>query len=123
VVAGQIAGVIALWTQLYTFEEAVPRALAFAAWAVLLAAIAVLAVHVTPRRLSRFWERLDHGCERSLGDLVEDDEVEIVVELSEALRSQRERLRRAVRLSVALGLCGLAIAAVAYVVDKAAYPP
>jgi hypothetical protein len=123
VVAGQVAGVIALWTQLYTFEEAVPKALAFLAWGLLLASIAVLAIRITPRRLSIFWERLDRGGELSTRALEESDEAQIIEELSDALRSQRERLRRAVRTSVLLGIAGLALAAVAYMVDKAVYGP
>jgi hypothetical protein len=123
VVAGQIAGVIALWTQLYTFEEALPKAFAWLAWTVLLVGIAVLGMRITPRRLSVFWRQLDLSSESSLEPLDEGDEVAILGELSAALRSQRERLQRAVRTSVVLGIAGLGLAALAYVVDKAFYAP
>ena len=44
-------------------------------------------------------------------------------ELSAALRSQRDRLERAIRTSVALGIAGLGVVALAYVVDKGLYAP
>lgn len=74
-----------------------------------------------PRRLSVFWQQLDIGTALSAGSLDEEDEERILAELSSALRSQRERLQRAVRASVALGLIGLGLAAVAYAVDKGLY--
>jgi hypothetical protein len=122
VVAGQIAGLIALWTQLYTFEEAVPKSLVWAAWAVLILSIGVLGLRITPRRLATFWRRLDQGwgarCDEPLD---EAEEAAIVDELTAALRAQRDRLQRAVKVSVSLGLVGLALAAIAYIVDKAFY--
>ncbi len=123
VVAAQIAGMIGLWTQLYTFEESVPATLAWLAWGVLLASITVLAARITPRRLSAFWRRLDSSGEIWPESLEESDEAQIIEELSAALRSQRERLQRAVRTSVALGIVGLGLAALAYVVDKGLYAP
>jgi hypothetical protein len=59
VVAAQITGLIALWTQLYTFEGRVSAALAWIAWGVLLLSIGLLGYRITPRRLSEFWQRLD----------------------------------------------------------------
>jgi hypothetical protein len=122
VVAAQIAGLIALWTQLYTFEEAIPRSLVWAAWVTLIASITVLGMRITPRRLAAFWQRLDQGwggrCDEPLD---EPGEAAIVDELAAALRAQRDRLQRAVKTSVALGLLGLALAALAYVLDKAFY--
>jgi hypothetical protein len=118
VVAGQIAGLIALWTQLHTFEETLPKAFAWAAWGLLLASITVLGIRITPRRLSRFWQQLDLGREVCAEPLDENDEVKIVDDLGDALREQRDRLRRAIQLSVALGLAGLGAAALGFVVDK-----
>jgi hypothetical protein len=57
VVAAQTAGLIALWVALYTYEEAVPKGFAWAAWSMLLLSIAWLGRLATPRRLARFWER------------------------------------------------------------------
>jgi hypothetical protein len=55
--------------------------------------------------------------------LEEADEVEIVAELTTALRRQRDRIQFAVRSSVALGIVVLTLAAVAFVVDKGFYSP
>jgi hypothetical protein len=122
VVAAQIAGLIALWTQLYTFEEAVPRSLVWAAWVVLILSIVLLGMRISPRRLAFFWRRLDQGWgERCDDPLDEPGEAAIVDELTGALRTQRDRLQKAVQGSVGLGLVGLALASLAYVVDKAFY--
>jgi hypothetical protein len=122
VVAAQIAGLIALWTQLYTFEEPVPKSLVWAAWAVLILSIGLLGLRITPRRLAIFWRRLDQGWgERCDEPLDEPGEADIVDELTVALRAQRDRLQKAVKSSVSLGLVGLTLAAVAYIVDKAFY--
>jgi hypothetical protein len=120
ILAAQIAGLIALWTQLYTFEEAVPRTLAWTAWVTLLASIAVLGTLVTPRRLSGFWEGIDAGAAVTQDDAPER---EIIDGLSTTLRLHRDRLARALRRSIALGIVGLAVAALAYVVDKGLYAP
>jgi hypothetical protein len=123
VLAAQVAGLIALWTQLSTFEEAVPKALAWLAWATLIGSIGLLGMSITPRRLAAFWKRLDlsHGiCAESLD---ESDEAKIIDDLSTALRAQRDRIQRAIRVSTALGLAGLGLVALAYVVDKGLYPP
>lgn len=122
VVAAQIAGLIALWTQLYTFEERVPAALAWIAWGVLLLSIGLLGYRITPRRLSEFWQRLDARSSSPCDDPLEEaEEVEIVAELTAALRAQRDRIHWAVRSSVALGIFGMALVALAYVVDKGLY--
>ena len=122
VIAAQIAGLIALWTQLYTFEETIPKSLVWAAWVVLILSICVLGLRITPRRLSDFWRRLDQGwgarCDEPLD---EPGEAAIVDELTNALRARRDALQRAVRISVFLGLTGLTLAAIAYIVDKALY--
>jgi hypothetical protein len=124
VVAAQIAGVIALWTQLHTFEEAVPATLAWGAWGILLVSISLLGFRITPRKLAEFWERLDARTSSPCDDPLEEaDEVEIVAALTTALRRQRDRIQFAVRSSVALGIVGLTLAAVAFVVDKGFYSP
>lgn len=122
VVAAQIAGVIALWTQLSTFEEQVPAALAWSAWVVLLVSICLLGARITPRRLADFWERLDTRASPPFDEpLDEADEAQIVQELTDALRVHRDRIQFAVRSSVLLGIAGLGLAALAYVVDKGLY--
>jgi hypothetical protein len=96
-----------------------PKALAWAAWILLLSSITVLGVRITPRRLSRFWQQLDLGTDICAQPLEESDELKIVDDLGDALREQRDRLRRAIQLSVALGLAGLGAAALGFVLDKA----
>ena len=60
---------------------------------------------------------------KSLAEYGEMKEAGIVAELSTALRAQRDRLQRAVRTSVGLGIAGLVLTALAYVVDKGFYAP
>jgi hypothetical protein len=89
---------------------------------VLILSIGLLGMRITPRRLFVFWRRLDDGwgerCDEPLDEL---GEAAIVDDLTAALRAQRDRLQSGVKASVALGLVGLALAAAAYVVDKAFY--
>jgi hypothetical protein len=99
--------VIALWTQLGTFEEGVPKAFAWLAWAALLVSIGILAVRITPRRLSDFWRHLDLSTAAATQALDEGEEEKIIDELSNAFRSQRDGLQRAVRTSVLIGLTAL----------------
>ncbi|MGH3024520.1 MAG: hypothetical protein ACRDNI_12755 [Gaiellaceae bacterium] len=124
VVAAQLAGVIALWTQLYTFEETAPQALAWTAWGVVLVSIGLLGLRISPRRLSVFWQVLDAGWDSPWeAPLDEAQEAGIVESLATALRAQRDRLQRAVQTSVALGVLGLGLTALAYLVDKGLYAP
>jgi hypothetical protein len=124
VVAGQIAGLIALWTQLSTFEEALPHAFAWAGWGLITIAIWILALRVTPRRLSRFWRHLDdRSATRSDEPLEETEEATLIQELTLALREQRDHLQTGIRFSVALGMVGLALAVIGYIVDKGFYAP
>jgi hypothetical protein len=48
IVPAQLAGAIALWTQLYTFEETIPRTLAWISWAALIVGLIVAAWITTP---------------------------------------------------------------------------
>jgi methylphosphotriester-DNA--protein-cysteine methyltransferase len=50
--------------------------------------------------------------------LEEADETKILTNLSDALRTHRDRLQLAIRQSVVLGLTGLGSAALGYVLDK-----
>ncbi|MCA1677707.1 MAG: hypothetical protein LC777_01555 [Actinobacteria bacterium] len=120
IVAGQVAGLIALWSALWTFDDGVPRVLAWAAWAMLLVGITWLGRLITPRRLAAFWERLriDDLLERT-EPLDAMSEAQILRDLSDALSGQIERLRRGVHVSVIFGLSSLTIAALAYVIDQA----
>jgi hypothetical protein len=124
VVAAQVAGLIALWTQLYTFEEALPKAFGWAAWSLLLISISWLGRLVTPRRLARFWDRC-----RIEGRLLrlktasfdEDEEAQLIQDLGETLSAQIRNLRQGSHISIVLGLAALGAAAAGFVVDKAFY--
>jgi hypothetical protein len=119
IAAGQIAGLIALWTQLHTFEAGPPRSLAWAAWAVLLFAIVRLAPLVTPRRLARFWKGLPVKGALTSGDCIDcDAEARLIVELTEATERQMNRIRSGLNVSIALGCLALGFAALGYVIEK-----
>jgi hypothetical protein len=126
VVAAQVAGLIALWTQLYTFEETLPHAFGWAAWSLLVISIGWLGRLVTPRRLARFWERC-----RIEGRLLklksasfdEDEEAQLIQDLGETLSAQIRDLRHGTHVSIVLGLVALGVAAAGYAVDKAFYGP
>lgn len=124
VVAAQVAGLIALWTQLGDFENGPPEVMAWTAWAILLGSITALGLVVTPRRVTRFWNRLaTSSLLVTKSALDEEDELEMIDDLCEALRAQRESLHRMLRASITLGLVALGVAGLAYVVEKGFYAP
>ncbi len=124
VAAAQVAGFVALWTQLWTFENGPPRVLAWLAWAVLLAAVALLAPVITPRRLARFWSRILPRAGQAVGETVDTDaELVIVQDVIEQLARQYERMFRSLRISIGAALVGVGVAALAYIVEKAFYAP
>jgi hypothetical protein len=119
IAAGQIAGLIAIWTQLDTFEAGLPHSLAWAAWAVLLLAIVRLAPLVTPRRLARFWKGLPVMGALTSGECIDcDAEAQLIVELTEATERQMNRIRSGLNISIALGCVALGLAALGYVIEK-----
>jgi hypothetical protein len=114
--AAQVAGFIALWTQLSSFEQGAPRVLAWIAWGILLAAVIWLAPVVMPRRLGRFWSSIVSGA----GDAVAPEaELAVVKDLIENLANQYGHLFRHLRISIRLSVAGVLIAAIAYIVEKA----
>ena len=123
VVAAQVAGLIALWTQLGNFENGPPEVLAWAAWAILLGSIVGLGIVVTPRRVNRFWTALSNSTATSESQLDEAGELELIDTLAELLREQRDSIHGLLQLSIALGLAALVVAGLAYVAEKAFYAP
>jgi hypothetical protein len=119
VLAAQIAGLIAIWSQLHTFDRGVPRSLVWAAWTFALAAPVRLAPLVTPKRLTRFWSGLPIR-DRLQRDGRVDCEMEarLITELSGAAEDQMRRIRRGLAQSILLGLLGLGLAALGYLVEK-----
>jgi hypothetical protein len=119
VVAAQIAGLIAIWTQLGSFESGLPRSLIWVAWACLLLAIARLAPLVTPRRLTRFWASLPVKAALQNRESIDcDAESKLITDLTEAAERQMNRVRQGLSQSIALGCLALGLAALGYVIEK-----
>lgn len=124
ILAAQIAGTIALWTTLFTFENGPPRVLAWIALGVLIGSVALLGAFMRPSRVVRFWDRVvpdDLFAARRSVSL--DEEARAVAAISATMRGHRDQLERGVAVSVPLGIVALALLAVAYAIEKAWYPP
>jgi len=118
VAAAQVAGFVALWTQLSTFAHGAPRVLAWVAWAILLVSVSSLAPVVTPRRLGRFWGSIVKGAGEAVAP---ETELSVVEGLIEDLAAYYGRMFRHLRLSIRLALAGVLVAAIAYIVEKVFY--
>jgi hypothetical protein len=121
IAAAQVAGLIALWTQLGTFENGPPRVLAWSAWGLLVASVSLLAPMVTPRRLARFWEGMLTTDILAIDSTAKEEE--IIRALSVTMEGHMRRVRRGMTASVAIAVIALAVAALAYVLEKAFYAP
>lgn len=121
VAAAQVAGLIALWTQLGTFEDGPPEVLAWLAWGLLIVSVSLLAPTVTPRRLARFWEGMLTTDILAIDSTAKEEE--IVRSLSEAMEGHMRRVRRGMAASVVIAVLALAAVALAYVLEKAFYAP
>jgi hypothetical protein len=111
VAAIQLAGLISIWTQLYTFDEALGVALVWTAWAMLVVAVAVMASLVVPRPLATGWRRVleKARCE---------DEAELRAEIFQACCRRVLRLHRGLQATIPLSAIALVLIAVAYIVEK-----
>ena len=119
VLAAEVAGLIAVWSQLHTFERGLPRSLVWAAWGFTLAAPIRLGPLVTPKRLGRFWAGLPAKDTLQRGDHIDGKaEARLIMDLSEAAERQMARIRRGLAQAIALSLIGLALAALGYVIEK-----
>jgi hypothetical protein len=124
VAAAQVAGFVALWTQLWTFENGPPRVLAWCAWALVFVSIAFLSPVITPRRLGRFWGTiLPSAGAAAAGNVSPAQEFDVVRGLIDELDRQYRRMYRALRVSIVFSLGGVAIAALAYIIEKGFYAP
>ena len=124
VLAAQVAGLITLWTQLYTFEESAPKVLAWIAFVVFMISVSALGLLVRPRRIVRFWDRaLPDEIFRGAARTTPADEAGALEQVSTALRRQRDGLERGLRVSVPLGIAALGLVATAFAIDKAFYGP
>jgi hypothetical protein len=124
VLAAQVAGTIALWTQLHTFEEGLPEVMAWVALIAFVVSICFLGLFLRPRRLMRFW---DHAIPDEVFSVkrpvTPDEEAGFIDHISTAMRRQRDLLERGLRVSIPLGVLALCLITVAYAVDKRWYPP
>jgi hypothetical protein len=123
VVAAQVAGLIALWTQLGQFENGPPEVLAWTSWAILVVSIVGLGVVITPRKVNRFWTALSDSAPTSTSQLDEAGELELINRLADLLREQRAKMHGLLQLSIVLGVSALVVAGLAYVAEKAFYAP
>jgi hypothetical protein len=121
IAAAQVAGLIALWTQLGTFENGPPEVLAWLAWGLLVVSVSLLAPTVTPRRLARFWEGMLTTDILAIDSTAKEEE--IVRSLSVAMEGHMRRVRRGMAASVVIAVLALAAVALAYVLEKAFYAP
>jgi hypothetical protein len=95
--------------------------LAWIAWATLLGALGSLAPVVTPRRLARFWAAILPRAGDAVGQTVPvAEELKVVEDLIESLAAQYKRMYHHLRMSIALSLLGVGLAALAYVIEKTA---
>jgi hypothetical protein len=121
IVPAEVAGLIALWTQLGNFDS--PRAIvvAWLAWGMLIAGILVLGTLIMPSRLDRFWDGLvpPEIVLSDLGPCAPEREAAIAAHMSTALHGQIDRLRRGFRFAVWIGCAALVLIAIAYVLEKA----
>jgi hypothetical protein len=124
VLAAEVAGTIALWTQLYTFEDGPPEVMAWVALIIFIGSISFLGIFLRPRRVVRFWDRAIPDelflVKRPVGL---EEESDVIAHISSSMRQQRDLLESGIRVSVPLALIGLLLVLVAYGVDKRWYPP
>jgi hypothetical protein len=120
VVPAQVAGLIALWTQIHTFDRAPALVLIWGAWATEIVAILILAHLVMPSRLAKFWAGLipPEVVLAELKPLSPDDEGAIAARMSATLHAQIDRLRRGFRLAVGMSTLALVLTAVGYVIER-----
>jgi hypothetical protein len=116
IVPTQLAGAIALWTQLYTFEEAIPHALAWAAWSLLIVGLIVAAWITTPGRIRR-----DSVVGYGLESRPKTNRDELVGEISGILHARVRVLHLGMRISVGISILALTLVVLAYALDKTYY--
>jgi hypothetical protein len=115
-VPAQVAALIALWTQLYTFEETLPRTLVWIAWSVLIVALAGAAWLITPGRVHRR-SIVHYGLQARPGA----DGEEIAREVCEMVQERVRVLHVGLRASIGLTLLALGLLVLAYALDEALF--
>lgn len=124
VLAAQVAGLIAVWSQLHTFENGPPEVLAWTALSVFIGSICFLGFFLRPPKLVRFWDKAIpdelFGAKRPV---TFEEEAAAIEHISTMMRSHRDHLERGVRVSVPLGVTALLLIAIGYAVEKGFYAP
>jgi hypothetical protein len=118
IIPAQLAGVIALWTQFVNFEEALPKTLAWVAWAVLMLGLIGAGWIIMPARLVE-GSLVGYGLEARRGSAREA----IVREACDSLQTRVRRLHVGLRVSVGLTMLALGLTVLAYAVDKIFFAP
>lgn len=113
-IPAQVAALIALWTQLYTFEETILRTFVWIAWAALILALVGAAWLITPGRLQRT-SIVAYGVPARPGA----DSEEMVRELCASVQERVRLLHVGLRVSIGLTILSLGLIVLAYVLDKA----
>lgn len=117
-IPAQVAALIALWSQFFTFEEALPHTLAWVAWGFLALALFGAGWLVTPERL-RPGALVGYG----LTGGHSDEREAILAEVCELVQRRVRLLHTGLRASVSLTLIAFAIVVLAYGIDKAFLAP
>jgi hypothetical protein len=112
-IPAQVSALIAIWTQLYTFEETVPHTLVWIAWAVLILGLVGAAWLITPGKLHRT-SIVAYGLHARPG--VDDDQV--VQELCANVHERVRLLHVGLRVSIGLTVLSLGLVVLAYALDK-----
>jgi len=113
-IPAQVAALIALWTQLYTFEETILRTFVWIAWAALILALVGAAWLITPGRSQRT-SIVAYG----LHARPEADSEQIVRELFAGVQERVRLLHVGLRVSIGLTILAVGLIVLAYVLDKA----
>jgi hypothetical protein len=119
VMAGELGGLVALWTTLEDFEHGAPRTLVWVAWSGLLISSGLVAEALVPRRLDRFAAAvLPDEALAARGTLDLQEESRILTTVGASLAAHTIRLGRRLQVSVSLSLLALGLTAIAYVIEK-----
>jgi hypothetical protein len=118
IAAGELGGLVALWTQLSSFHGGA-RALGWIAWAVLVLSIVLLAEMLAPRGLGRFATPvLPEDVLDPANPLDAAGERRLVAVIGASLAEHTIRVGRRLQVSVLLSIVALAFTTIAYVVEK-----
>ena len=112
-IPAQVAALIALWTQFYTFEETLLHVLVWIAWTALILALVGAAWLITPGRVHRT-SVVGHGLQAR----PDADREEIVREVCAIVQERVRLLHVGLRVSVGLTIVALGLVIVAYALDK-----